>query len=200
MPSGKTPCAARPEPGTKALATGAGGDRHRAAAECWRAPPVLIDIEIRARWVPPEDVDNCCRVTSIKPRATFSVSRLVYQRVSVGMDELPVRSTNLPAPRVVASWCRPREHPATLRLVSGLGLRGRHQWAGFLGDQRQLNSRAHSLTRRREASVLDEPSCLDGGVVHVVPSASQVVIWGEVALIPAFCSVMPVESPPHGVA
>jgi hypothetical protein len=48
VPTGKTPCAAHSEPGIKALATGAGGVRHPAVAECRRVPPLLVDIEIRA--------------------------------------------------------------------------------------------------------------------------------------------------------
>lgn len=65
--TGKTPCAARLRFGAKALATGAGGGGRPAVAGCRWVPPVRVDIEIRARWVPPEIVDNCCRVTSIKP-------------------------------------------------------------------------------------------------------------------------------------
>ncbi|MGA5120923.1 hypothetical protein [Streptomyces pseudogriseolus] len=32
-------------------------------------PPVLVDIEIRARQVPPAVVNNCCRESSIKPHS-----------------------------------------------------------------------------------------------------------------------------------
>lgn len=67
MPTGETPSAAPPRPGTKALATGAGGGRRLAVAECRRVPPVLVDIEIRAQRAPSEAVDNCCRVTSTEP-------------------------------------------------------------------------------------------------------------------------------------
>ncbi len=67
MPTGEMPCAARSGPVTRALATDVGGGRRPAVAERWRVPPVLIDIETRARRAPPEDVDNRCRVTSKKP-------------------------------------------------------------------------------------------------------------------------------------
>ncbi|MCX4490005.1 hypothetical protein OG890_39660 [Streptomyces anulatus] len=64
---GKTPPAAPPRAGAKALATGAGGGRRPATAECWRAPPILVDIEIR----PSERLPK----TSTKPPRSAAGSR-----------------------------------------------------------------------------------------------------------------------------
>ncbi|MYU22716.1 hypothetical protein [Streptomyces sp. SID8352] len=64
---GGTLSVACPAFGQNALATGSGRTRYRFAAGCPQAPPVVVDNDMPARRVPPEAVDNCCRMASRKP-------------------------------------------------------------------------------------------------------------------------------------
>lgn len=61
LATGGMPSAAPREPGTKALATGADRSKLRAAADCGRVPPVLVNIAPAGRRAPPGVVNKRCR-------------------------------------------------------------------------------------------------------------------------------------------